>query len=274
MSEYYEFGNAKWRVYKGILEPVLIKELDVDCSKAKRWMENTGAFMVRWVKSLSNSFTPLWYNVQLKAYSIEDYSRNTRSKIRRGLKNFYLNKMLRDSFIALGYDVYRSVSVNDRGEKPLEYEMFAAHISNLPSETDIWGIFDRNSNDLDGYALVYNDEGQAHLHSIMILPRAKRRYASYAFFYKMNEYYLANGRAGMLVLGLRNLLHQTNIEKFVSEQFFYTQMFVRFGICMKPYVRKLYKAVFPLRNMLKYLPWQKAKSLSALIKFIYLCENF
>ena len=98
-----------WLKYNGSIIPSSPPHIMVTESKVeiKKLLISSRSFFARWVSNFDTSIdSSFWYVINDKGLEIEDYSKNTRSKIRRGLKNFVVNKIEKSELIEHGYKVY------------------------------------------------------------------------------------------------------------------------------------------------------------------------
>ena len=99
-----------WRKYNGSLMPDQPPHILVNDSVsviAKKIKENN-AYFARWTSNFDcNKQTGFWYVINDSYLKIEDYSKNTRSKIRRGLKNCRVKIVSLDKIKKFGYECYK-----------------------------------------------------------------------------------------------------------------------------------------------------------------------
>ena len=77
----------KWRKYNGALVPLTPPHVDVDITDINKKIKETSSYFARWTSNFdSKKESEFWYVIQDVPMEIEDYCKNTRSKIRRGLK--------------------------------------------------------------------------------------------------------------------------------------------------------------------------------------------
>ena len=99
-----------WRKYNGSLIPDQPPHILVNDSEnviAKKIKEHNSYF-ARWTSNFDcHQQTDFWYVINDRHLKIEDYSKNTRSKIRRGLKNCIVKVVSLDEIKDFGYECYK-----------------------------------------------------------------------------------------------------------------------------------------------------------------------
>ena len=97
----------KWRKYNGALVPLTPPHVEVDVRGIKEKVKSENVFFARWTTDFDCDIeTQFWYVIHDNSMKIENYSRNTRSKIRRGLKNCEVRLVNIDEIIQFGFDSY------------------------------------------------------------------------------------------------------------------------------------------------------------------------
>ncbi len=271
MPEFFDFGGVRWRVFNRIAEPADLVAVKTGCDALKPVFARRKVLMVRYVTEFLQQPAGLWYVVQRRFVPLERLSANTRSKLRRGLKNFEVRKITRAFLAELGYGIYRR-NFGIRPGKPLTREQFARVIEYLPPEYEFIGVFDRESGGLAGYSQVYCGSRYVQLRVISILQEAKRRYAAYAFFYAVSQTYVRE-QGKTVVLGLRSLVRHTEVQDFVVDKFGYERLYVKMNVCLSFPGRVLYVLARPVRKLLGLLPLKSAKYLAAFAEFVYLARS-
>ena len=116
---------------------------------------------------------------------LDRYSRNTRSKIRRGLKNCEIRLVNKKYIIDYGYDSYKSAFINYKTHlKCKSISFFQEELYNLSDQWEFWGIFHQGR--MIGYSQNKLFSDCCDYSTIKIHPEFLRFYASFALFYTMN----------------------------------------------------------------------------------------
>jgi hypothetical protein len=198
-----------------------------------------------------------WYAVILTQFKdLEELSSNTRSKIRRGLKKCTVERVVDAKFILEnGYDVFISAFKRYRRTRVpnLTREDFKRRILILNNFEDIvhfWGVFHKDR--LIAYSENYiYDNIEVSYSTIKFDPNYLNLYPSYALFYTMNKYYLKESKFKYVNDGFRNILHRTNIQKFLIEKFNFRKEYTNLYVFYNPYLSIYLKITFPMRNFLR-----------------------
>lgn len=274
-SQVYIFKDILWKEYQRMVIPVGPAKLNF-LHNIKKFEEMKillqkfpKALMVRTTDGFNNK-NPCkeWFAVvNSKFIDLEDLSINTRSKVRRGLKNCNV-EMVDAKFIAEhGYKVYISALKNYKGvilSANITEEQYKRNITLTKDFDDIvhyWGVF--RSNKLIAYSLNYiYDNIEANYSTIKFHPDFLKLYPSYALIYIMNKFYLKDRLFEYVNDGFRNILHQTNIQEFLIEKFGFKQAFTKLEIFYRSPIFYYLSVTFPLRKIFS----KTSPKLSALYK--------
>ena len=99
----------EWKKYNGALIPQLPPhiESDLNLDFIKQKIKDERAFFARWVSEFDRKKkSNFWYVINDKSLALEDYSVNTRSKIRRGFKELEVKRIEKKQMLKAGYPVY------------------------------------------------------------------------------------------------------------------------------------------------------------------------
>lgn len=243
-----------WKKYNGALIPDYPPHIDcnVDLSFVKKKIIDERAYFARWISEFDRSTnSDFWYIINDKFIELAEYSVNTRSKIRRGLKELEVRKISKKEMLDNGYSVYSSAfnryyTINN----PMTHQEFLDHIQNLDELWDFWGVFNKKDNLLIGYSQnkVVND--QCYYSTIKFHVDYLRKYSSYALYYTMNSYYLKERGLSYVNEGTRSILHATNVQSFLIDKFKFRKAYCRLHIQYHPLVRLIVFILFPFRSLI------------------------
>lgn len=212
-----------WRKYNNTLIPNVSAHFVItdSISAIKDLIKKQAVFFARWTSEFDKKeSTEFWYVINDVNLNIEDYSRNTRSKIRRGLKKLDLRKITKTEILDNGYSVYKtSFSRYKSFHKPLNKLDFTSHISNLDGNREFWGVYLKDTNILVAYSQNKIYDTCCDYDEIRFIPKYLKLYPSYALFYTMNQYYLNKRKFKYVNDGARSVAHNTNIQDFLIEKF-------------------------------------------------------
>ncbi len=245
-------GN--WKKYNGALIPDYPPhiESEVDLPFLKQEIKYNRAFFARWVSEFDRKDkSDFWYIINDKFLEIEEYSVNTRSKIRRGLKELEVRKICKEEMLEHGYSVYSSAfnryyTIN----KPMNNREFINHIEDLDGLWEFWGVFNKEDNLLIGYSQNKVIDNQCYYSTIKFHVDYLKKYSSYVLYYTMNSHYLKERNLSYVNEGTRSILHATNVQSFLIEKFKFRKAYCKVHIQYHPLVRIIVLMLFPFRSLI------------------------
>lgn len=250
--------GAIFKLYGRMVVPFGPAEADYTLppGEASRALRSFGGALLR----TTNGFQPHrttseWYAVICRAFTpIESVSSsNTRSKLRRGLRNCEVRTISCGELARAGYEVYRRAFDRYGGaDVPVAPSAFEAQVMSTEGFDDIvdhWGVFCDGR--LAGYAsnYVFGDTEAAYS-TLKFHPDHLRKYSSYALFHKMNEYYLRDNRVGYVNDGFRSILHGTDLQEFLQRNFSFERAHTGIDAFYRLPYRLFVRATFPFRNLI------------------------
>ena len=93
-----------------------------------------------------------------------------------------------------------------------------------------WAVTDKISGKLIGFAKCDIHENCCMYTEIKIDPVHLSQYSNYALIYRMNEHYLSERKFLYVCDGLRNILHETNIQKYLINKFNFRRAYCNLNI--------------------------------------------
>ena len=239
--EFFNINNFSWRsLHHGII-PLTLPHISPKITKkqAYRILKDKGAYFLRWDRNFDKSDCRDWWHI-IKDIPEElaSYERKTRSLIRKGERLNTVKPCEASYILEYGYSVYRTASLGyDTFDKCLSEEEFRVEISNLPTETEFWGVFEKKNGQLVGFSenLVMDD---ACFYSTMwLIPKARKTVASFILFHTMNKHYLNDRKLKYVTAGSRNISHKTNIQEFLQTRFMFRKAYSELNVI---YARGIY----------------------------------
>jgi hypothetical protein len=254
-------GGTIFKLYSGMVIPFGPADADYTLSsgEASRALESLGGKLVRTTTGFKDARAPSeWYAVICRAFTpiASVSSSNTRSKLRRALKNCDVARIAPEQLARSGYDVYRNAFVRYRGaDTPISASAFEANVLASEGFDDIvhhWAVL--CDGQLAGYGSNYVfGETEAAYSTLKFDPDYLRKYASYALFHKMNEFYLGQGRVGYVNDGFRTIRHRTELQQFLEHNFSFEKAYTGVDAHYRSPYGMLVRATFPLRGLLARL---------------------
>jgi hypothetical protein len=193
-----------------------------------------------------------WYAVICKhRWQLENYSANTRSKLRRGLRQNEVRKIDAEYYAKHGYDVYVAACARYHAS-PRTRDRFCADVMLARDFNDIiefWGVFHEGA--LVGRALnhLYGNTEVAYS-SLTFDPDYFKFYSAYALIYCMNEYYLREKDFEYVNDGFRTLLHPTDLQEMLVNTFGFERAYTHLHLHYKPYVSWIMSLPKSVRKLL------------------------
>ena len=196
-----------------------------------------------------------WYAIVCRRFTdvAEHRSSNTRSKLRRALRNGEVRRLEPAELARDGYEVY--VKAQERytgaGAPPARaaYEEHILAAEGFDDITQYWGVFSEGT--LAGYTIAYTFGTTEALYSaVKFDPAHLRRYTSYALFHRMNEHYLAERGVEYVNNGFRSILHDTQVQAFLEQTFGFEKAYTRLDTHYRAPYGALVRATLPLRGLI------------------------
>lgn len=236
-------------------------------SEIKKMLKFQSAFFARWTTEFDRKEeTEFWYVINDMHLEINDYSVNTRSKIRRGLKKLDVKRITKTKVLEKGYKVYESSFKKYRSfSKPLDKSDFINQICNLDGVREFWGIFLKGTDKLVAYSQNKIFDNCCDYDEIRFNPKYLRLYPSYSLFYIMNSYYLNEKRFKYVNDGARSISHNTNIQQFLIDKFKFRKAYCNLHIVYSLMFGVFMKISFVLRKLIGMIKIGAFKQLSVLL---------
>lgn len=254
-----------WRKYNKALISNQPPHVEIDISDIGQKVHKGRVYFARWVTDFDSSKkTEFWYIINDTVMELDDYSKNTRSKIRRGLKHCDVRLVSRQEIIDNAYDSYYAAFMKYKTHlKCKDKTTFIRELYDLSDEWDFWGIYHKGI--LIGYSQnrVFSDCCDYSI--IKFHPNFLKFYPSFALFYTMNKYYLNTKKLNYVNDGARSISHDTNIQDFLISKFKFRKAYCRMHICYHNRVNLLIKLIFPIRFILLKLNFGIFRKLNILI---------
>ena len=240
-----------WKKYNGALipqNPPHIK-IDVNSSVLNKKIKEEGAFFARWVSEFDRKKkSNYWYIINDKCFSLNDYSVQTRSKIRRGLKELVVNKIDKKEVLEHGYSVYMSAFKRYKTiNKPMLHTEFLNYIEGLGESWEYWGVYNIADNLLIAYSQNKVVHNQCYYSTIKFHSDYLKKYSSYVLYYTMNNYYLNEIKLSYVNEGTRSILHKTNVQSFLIEKFKFRKAYCKLHLQYHPFLKIIIFILFPFR---------------------------
>ena len=252
--QYFRYGEIDWRRHHGALVPLGMPHVNKSLKTwgARRLVVTHRALFVRWEDQFDqqSSGGEWWHVIKDQLEDFDVLSRNTRSKIRRGIKRFEAGLTRREKILSEGYKVYKSAFERYQTfERIYSEDSFQQSIIDLPVETEFWSVRDRVSGQLVAFSENIVRDGACFYDTMWFQPDALRAYAGYLLIHEMNKHYLNERKLHYISDGARNISHKTNVHGFLEQKFKFRRAYARLRMVYFPGVGILVKILYPVRRL-------------------------
>lgn len=261
----YKCNGTEWFVYQGVLLPKTPPHIQISLTRdeAKRLLKKSNALLLRYTTEWDRREGEFWYVIKDSFGGMEELSGNTRSKVRRGLKNCTVRKVHKEQIVEEGYEVYKEAFKHYTSIKtPLSKMQFKVYIAER--NDDFWAVYHHDK------MIAYSQnriEGESINYAIIKFhPDYLKLYPSYALFYTMNEYYLNQKDFLYVNDGARSISHETNIQTFLIDKFKFRKSFVKLVVIYRWDIRVLVRLLYPLRHYLYAINVKVAKKIAVVLR--------
>ena len=237
----------EWRKYNGALISNRAPHIDSNLENISLLLKQEKAFLARWVSEFDcKRETDFWYIICDKNKDLAEYSVNTRSKIKRGLKNCEVRKVGKQEIIVNAYEVYEKAFLNYKTHFSCQSKTrFMQEIESLGSDWEFFGVYYKEK--LVAYSMCDIKDETCNYSTIKFHPQYLKYYSSYALFYTMNQYYLGNQKLKYVNDGSRNLVHKTNIQGFLITKFGFRKAYCRLHLKYNHILRFIVMFIYPFK---------------------------
>lgn len=233
------------------------KPYSLSPAQRKMLLLKLGGLWVQWTDGFGpHADNSEWYAVICRCHTpinvIE--SGNTRSKLRRGLKNCEVRKVDAEEIATQGYETYCAAINSYQGNDtqiPTEADFQRRVRSDAPF-ADIrhqWAVYHQDKLIAFAQNLIY-DKIEVDYTLIKLHPDYLKFYPAYALIYKMNEYYLAEQGFQYVNDGFRSILHQTGIQEFLIKKFGFEKAPTGLYLHFRPPYGQILRLARPFRRPL------------------------
>jgi hypothetical protein len=267
---YVRTEKTDWRLHHGSLIPLSMPNAVRPPSYwgALRLLIRYQAPFIRWEENFDDcNKTTWWHVIKDVPEELEHLSASTRSKVRRGQRNFTVMISVCDEIFADLYQVYQeSFKRYKTFEKKLSFTEFKTSVQKLPPETEFWIVRDKVSNKIVAFSENIVRDDACLYNTIWFEPLALKKYSSYVLLHEMNKYYLNIRGMAYVSDGSRSINHQTNIHQFLEQSFGFRKAFSDLKIIYFPGFRLLIHLLSHLEGLISVPKSNFSKKLLVLIR--------
>ena len=261
--------NNIWRKYNGALIPWKPPHLKLDLSKRQIHdaIIKNNALFARWTTNFDSKIkSPFWYIINDKPISFNDYSSNTKSKIKRGLKKLNVKIISKSELLSEGFFLYKkaikryAVVLNKLNKKEFNDEILG-----LDNSWQIWGVYCKISKKLVAYSLNRIVNNYCDYSTIKFDPIFLKYYSSYVLYYTMNKYYLLDNKFKYVNNGTRSISHQTNIHEFLIDKFKFRKAYCNIEVQYSLALKIIISILFSVRSIFLFIPFNFFRKISIVL---------
>ncbi|MBN1186664.1 MAG: hypothetical protein JXB49_30585 [Bacteroidales bacterium] len=250
-----------WYYYKRALlsDKEIHKDIVISKKEANSLLKFHKAFFLRYTTNFDQKYvSPAYYIIKDSWNGFDELSSNARTQVRKAFRMCDVKRINNDILISQGYEVYKeNMTIHRENDSLLNPETYIQMICNTSSR-DLFGCFDRQTDELIGYARNIVGEG-VNYSGIKAKPKFfKTHYPFYALFYKMNEYYLYECKKKYVCDGFRTIDNHSNIQNFLIEKFKFRKAYCKLHIHYVWWLKLIVNCLYPFR---KFITIDKIRSL-------------
>lgn len=213
------------------------------------YLINRGFMLLNTYNFNTNKTTSYWYIIKDTFNGLEELSSNTRSKIRRSLKQFNIRKIDKKVLLEEGYEVYISAFSKYKVKSiPSSLDQFQKRIKAHTNEYEYWGCFDNNSNKLVAFSINRVYSNCCFYETFKALPNSLNKYPYYGLIYCMNENYLKERHLLYVYDGERSISEHSNIQPFLEDKFKFKKAYCDLQIYYAYWIHILIILLYPFRK--------------------------
>ena len=246
-----------WRKYNKALIPLTPPHIEVDDRDINKKIIETNSYFARWTSGFDQKDeSEFWYVICDTPIELKDYSRNTRSKIRRANKKLYVKEIDVEFISDNAYSIYqKAFSRYESLSFPSDRDTFIKDLQDLEGDWQFWGIFLKENDQLVGYSQNKIIDDYCDYSTVKFDPSYLRYYSSYILYYEMNKYYLNQHSFKYVNIGARTLLHKTNTPRYLIEKFGFRKAYCTLHLEYRYIFKLIVKLLYVFKPFFHFLKW-------------------
>jgi len=262
------FKGIKWYFYQGMFLPKNPPHQKIVLSKNEQseLLKKSKAYLLRWTSDWDGVKSEFWYVIKDCFGGLDELSSNTRSKVRRGLKNCRVLKVLPEDIAQNGYEVYVSAMNNYKTNLNIISEKEFRKNKGNSDNYDTWAVYEKDTGKMIAYSSNIIQENSCNYTEIKFHPKYLKLYPSYALFYEMNRYYLEEKNFLYVNDGARSIAHETNIQSFLIDKFKFRKAYCRLNISYRWDVKLAIKLLYPLKAIIDKIDYPVINKIAVMLK--------
>lgn len=239
--------------------------IDLDKKEVKNKLKENHCFLLRYVtnfdKEEKNNF---WYIIKDTFVPIEDFSKNTRNQVKKGIKNCEVKKVNLNYIQDNCYDIYKSAM--EAYNMPFITESEFKKYSHEDQIRDYWVVISKEKNIPIAYSSNIIQEDTCNYAYIKFHPNYQDYYPSYALHYEMDKYYLEDNKVKYVNVGAKSIYHQTKVQEFLIQKFKYRRAYCNLNIIYTKKIGIAVSILYPFRKIISKIPFAKFNKINAILR--------
>ena len=276
---------VQWKNYNGALllqgRPPHAKNDDVTVAEAKQALANWGGHFCRWTTDFDcGTETGWWYCIKDEAVEIDSLTAKQRYRIKKGLGFWETRRITAESigdYIDAMYDVANECfsEYPEKYRPSLNYESFYKEHTAGVQSMHYWGLFDKERNVLQGWAICMCNDGAVSLVVVKIRPSVFKKEPNAALAYEVCRYYINECGYKYVCDGERNIRHETNYQEFLCRVLGFRLAYCKLNIVYNNKIELLMKLIRPFYGFINIMGKKSklAYNVASLIKLDKISRN-
>lgn len=260
----------KWKKYNGAIIP----DEAPHCSPTEEDLieiEGKGLF-VRYTTDFDCGFeTGWWYVIKDTPFDISKLKSKRRYEINKGIKNFEVErispKLHKDELCRIQIEAFSAYPAKYR--PVVDVEEMKTRIDEWENdETVVYGGFDRNTNEMCGYAYLKKNGKCWEFNVLKTCPQAEKNGINAAMVNGILVDFEDKLRYGEYICdGSRNVLHETNFQDYLERYFEFRKAYCKLHIIYNKRIKSAIKILYPFRRILECFDFVRfVQKISAVLK--------
>ncbi len=246
-----------WAVYKRMLVADVPPHVDPDLSELTP--ENMKkALLARYTTDFDcETETEWWYCIKDTPVDLNTVSGQRRRNILKALRFFDVRRIDPSEYAEELFALLSAASSEhpkySRSRMPREQFLRNAKRAGSSNVAEYWGCFLKETGVLCGYILYYRYDSFANGIAIKVDPEYKRLGANVAIFYTSLFEYLNEQKLPYVTVGERNVLHVTQVQQYLHDNFGFRRAYCRLNVVYTPGMKVAVFCLYPFRRLLAAL---------------------
>ena len=239
--------------------------ININKKEVKKILKENNCFLLRYSSNFDkkgkNNF---WYIIKEKFVPLEEFSKNTRNQVKKGIKNCEVKKVNLNFIQQNCYDIYK-LSL-EAYNLPFISENEFKKSSLIGEIRDYWVVISKEEKIPIAYSENIIQEETCNYTYIKFHPNFQNHYPSYTLHYEMDKYYLEENKVKYVNVGAKSIYHQTKVQEFLVQKFKYRKAYCDLNIIYSKNIGFAVSILYPFRKIINKIPSSKLNKVNAILK--------